>query len=140
MINLKPELNNHSLKQLLTYAIGPSLEGLTKSLEEYQTRTRLFLFGFQIDQKIVGCIGIEMPSEDMAIIRHIAVFPDSRERGIGSQMIEEIIREFSLKGINAETDSDAVGFYRHCDFQISSLGEKYPGVERFLCKWTSAEV
>jgi hypothetical protein len=30
-----------------------------------------------------------------------------------------------------ETDKDAVGFYSANDFVITSLGEKYPGIERF---------
>ena len=33
----------------------------------------------------------------------------------------------------AETDRDAVDFYRSCGFTIESLGEKYPRIERFLC-------
>ena len=33
--------------------------------------------------------------------------------------------------IVAETDKDAVGFYSAIDFTITSLGENYPGVERF---------
>lgn len=34
----------------------------------------------------------------------------------------------------AETDADAVGFYRHSGFEVMSLGEKYPGTERFSCR------
>lgn len=33
--------------------------------------------------------------------------------------------------VTAETDHDAVGFYRTYGFSIHSLGEKYAGVERF---------
>lgn len=34
------------------------------------------------------------------------------------------------EGITAETDHDAIAFYRRYGFEIQSLGEKYPGVER----------
>lgn len=37
--------------------------------------------------------------------------------------------------IVAETDDEAVDFYRRYGFFITSLGEKYPGVERFLCQY-----
>ncbi|WP_268921683.1 hypothetical protein [Metabacillus sediminilitoris] len=37
--------------------------------------------------------------------------------------------------ITAETDKEAVVFYRNYGFKITSLGEKYPGVERFLCEY-----
>ncbi|PFE51898.1 GNAT family N-acetyltransferase, partial [Bacillus cereus] len=38
-----------------------------------------------------------------------------------------------LTYIEAETDKEAVGFYKKCNFKIESLGEKYPGIERFYC-------
>ena len=36
----------------------------------------------------------------------------------------------------AETDKDAVDFYRKLGFSVTSLGEKYPGVERFHCEYS----
>ena len=39
-----------------------------------------------------------------------------------------------LTYIEAETDKEAVEFYKKIGFQVKSLGEKYPGIERFhLC-------
>ena len=40
---------------------------------------------------------------------------------------------FELNELNAETHRDAVDFYKRLGFDIESLGEKYPGVERFWC-------
>lgn len=34
--------------------------------------------------------------------------------------------------IVAETDIDSVGFYRQLGFVVTTLGEKYPGVEHVL--------
>jgi hypothetical protein len=31
-----------------------------------------------------------------------------------------------------------VHFYERCGFQAQSLGELYPGVERFACSWQAA--
>ncbi|MDN4071264.1 hypothetical protein NYE70_06050 [Paenibacillus sp. FSL R5-0407] len=47
--------------------------------------------------------------------------------------IEMINQENSIRRIDAETDMDAVDFYRKIGFQIIRLGEKYPGIERFKC-------
>ncbi len=33
----------------------------------------------------------------------------------------------------AETDRDTLNFYQKNGFVVISLGEKYPGVERFKC-------
>jgi hypothetical protein len=50
-------------------------------------------------------------------------------------MIAAACEQFNLKELAAETDQDAVAFYRRCGFQIDTLGEKYLGVERFRCTW-----
>jgi ribosomal protein S18 acetylase RimI-like enzyme len=34
----------------------------------------------------------------------------------------------------AETDNEAVEFYRATGFRVTSLGEKYPGVERYRAR------
>ncbi|QSF44504.1 GNAT family N-acetyltransferase [Paenibacillus tianjinensis] len=48
-------------------------------------------------------------------------------------MITEISKTAGIETITAETDHEAVGFYRNAGFAITSLGEQYPGVERFAC-------
>ncbi|MEG0573277.1 MAG: GNAT family N-acetyltransferase, partial [Enterococcus sp.] len=59
--------------------------------------------------------------------------PNHRGLGIGSKMISFILEKYSLTFMFAETDKDAVEFYGNYGFKITSLGEKYPGVERFRC-------
>lgn len=54
-------------------------------------------------------------------------------KGIALQMIKEIVRVYQLTYIEAETDDGAVEFYKRIGFQVKSLGEKYPGIERFHC-------
>ena len=67
-------------------------------------------------------------------IKHIAVSRNARGNGIGSKMIQFICKKYKLEFISAETDKDAVEFYQRYGFKITSLGEKYPGVERFWCE------
>ncbi|GAA0394735.1 hypothetical protein GCM10008933_26940 [Paenibacillus motobuensis] len=45
----------------------------------------------------------------------------------------EYMHSYHPAKIIAETDQDAIGFYSKIGFEIHSLGEKYPGVERFQC-------
>lgn len=49
-------------------------------------------------------------------------------------MIDELLMLEHLTELIAETDRDAVEFYRKYGFEIHSLGEKYPGVDRFHCR------
>ncbi|MDP2859713.1 MAG: hypothetical protein Q8P50_17310 [Bacillota bacterium] len=48
-------------------------------------------------------------------------------------MLRELATRHGYRRLYAETDGEAVGLYVKCGFRIESLGEKYPGVERFLC-------
>lgn len=91
------------------------------------------LYGYVLDGEIVGCIGIELLSQKRCEIKHIAVLPRHRNESIGSKMIDFILKQYSLDSVFAETDNDAVNFYKKYGFEIISLGEKYIGVERFQC-------
>ncbi len=88
---------------------------------------------FVKENNIIGCIGIEIISQNCEI-KHIAVSPNERGNGIGSKMINFLCKKYSLSHIFAETDTYAVKFYKKFGFKIISLGERYPGVERFLCE------
>lgn len=69
-------------------------------------------------------------------IKHIAVSPAYRGKGIGREMIRYVEEHHAFSSIYAETDQEAVLFYKNIGFHITSLGEKYPGVERFGCLLT----
>lgn len=51
-------------------------------------------------------------------------------------MIEQVVQDEGLCELEAETDLEAVDFYRKCGFTVATLGEKYPGVQRFSCRWS----
>ena len=80
-----------------------------------------------------GLIGFEAHSDETATIRHIAVDRSCQRTGIGRLMINAALEELGFRTLDAETSADAVGFYSSCGFNVKSLGEKYPGVERFEC-------
>ena len=48
-------------------------------------------------------------------------------------MVEAIREHFGSNEMAAETDAEAVGFYKRCGFRMQSLGEKYVDTERFWC-------
>lgn len=117
------------VKTLLSYATSK----VDSEYHLYIECPERVLYGYFIEQKIVGCIGIAKIESKQCELKHIAVSPAYRDKGIGREMVQYIKDHYSLSSICAETDQDAVNFYKNIGFQITSLGEKYPGVERFAC-------
>ncbi|MDN7228378.1 GNAT family N-acetyltransferase [Planococcus sp. N064] len=122
---------SQEIKSLLGYATSPGQA--EEAYEEYMAAANQRLYRFEIREDVVGCIGIHL-EEGQLKIRHIAVTPEARGQGIGGRMIEWIQTEHSPCVVVAETDRKAVEFYRKTGFTAISLGEKYPGVERFQCE------
>ncbi|WP_277584322.1 GNAT family N-acetyltransferase [Psychrobacillus antarcticus] len=131
MILINSETIHPQIEELLCLAV--SKEKVEMEYHSYLLKSNRMLYGMIKETDIVGCIGIEFVSPSICEIRHIAVDPDSRKQQIGSNMIYFIIEQFQLDSIFAETDKDAVNFYASIGFTVTSLGEKYLGVERFHC-------
>lgn len=81
----------------------------------------------------VALIGIRL-TQDEATILQIAVAPAHQGKSLGRKMIDHVLEHHPVRLLRAETDRDAVGFYRTLGFRVTPLGEKYPGVERFICQ------
>jgi ribosomal protein S18 acetylase RimI-like enzyme len=82
----------------------------------------------------IACVGLEPRGPDEAEIRSLAVLPRWRRRGLARALVFGASEQLGLRALEAETDADAVGFYRATGFEVESLGERDPGVERFRCR------
>lgn len=134
------EYKNHlapreQVKQLLSYAVGSATdEHLNNILEQVYARSDSKLYIFMANNDLaLGIVGFKRQGVSGEIL-HIAVDERKRNCGIGRRMIDELLLLENLTQLTAETDRDAVEFYRRYGFEIQSLGEKYPGVERFYCR------
>ena len=123
------------VKQLLSYAVGSATdEKLSNILEQVYLQGDSKLYGFiDKDGSALGIVGLKGEGASAEIL-HIAVDEHKRNCGIGRRIIDELLKLENLTELTAETDHDAVEFYRRYGFDIQSLGEKYPGVERFYCR------
>lgn len=122
------------IRELLSYAT--SKDRIEPEYEKYIRSPERELYGLELKGEMVGCIGLEFSNSHSCEIKHIAVSPMVRGSNIGSRMIKFVCHKHSLISIKAETDIEAVKFYEKNGFNITSLGEKYPGVERFFCEYT----
>ena len=139
LIDLESKLDDESIVQLLALSVGlPTPAKLAAVCREYRRHEDYRLLGYAEGAGILGCIGLALSRPGQGAVRHIAVAPDQRNRGVGRWMLKAAAQRLSLTRIEAETDNDAVGFYRSCGFQCESMGEPHPGIERCRCIWTES--
>ena len=119
---------------LLTVVTCDTPEKCDTLIALYGSDPNRTLIGYEEDGDPVACIGIETTAPGTAVIQQLVVARHARGKGLGSSLIRDTCQILALRRVTAETDRDAVEFYRRCGFKICSLGEKYPGVERFLCE------
>ena len=134
LVDIKPRLAQSEVRSLVALSVeSPTPEEIERVCSEYGSNGRMILLGVTHRSDVIGCIGIQLLGCGEARILHIAVLPDHRRRGIGRKMIEVSRAVFSLHKITAESDADAVGFFRACGFAIESPSERPAGPEKYLC-------
>lgn len=131
--NIKSQLHTAAVQELLAYAVYPDPENVRKVLEQYCTDDSLELYGLKKEDELIGLVGTSSADQGQLTVKHIAVQPEYRGQGYGRGLMLELIALLQPKTIAVETDEESVDFYRNIGFTIVSLGEKYPGVERFHC-------
>ena len=113
--------------------------------EKFSNKVDLFLndifvkiFACFEQDKIVGIMVVSFKEQKKIEIIGIAVDVSARGKGIGSYMINQVINNYGLLSVYAETDNDAVGFYRKNGFNIMEFSETYDGatVVRYKCELT----
>lgn len=132
LIDVIDKLDDEKIVELISYSIFPDDGELEETLHEYSANHHLELYAFEDDGLIIGIVGFEL-NYGILEIKHLAVHPLYRGVGFGRGIILELIELKNPNAIVAETDEEAVEFYRNVGFSIHSLDNIYPGIERFKC-------
>ena len=126
--------NLGDVKELLATAVGnPTPEKIEQLLDDYYASDDHTIFVATQSGKIIGVIGIDCTDKPHGFITHITVSPDMRKQDVGRHLINHTTAILELSDIRAETDQDAVGFYRSCGFETEEIESQYSGVRRFRC-------
>ncbi|EHQ59356.1 GNAT family acetyltransferase [Paenibacillus dendritiformis C454] len=131
-INVKSRLREAVIRDLIELCVFPDPDKVEAVLKKYEQNPGDELWGYESEGEVVGIIGVRKHGKEIEIL-HIAVHPKLRGAGFGRGMILELIHQEQPDVVKAETDEEAVDFYRNIGFVIESRGEVYPGVERFTC-------
>lgn len=132
--NIKGNLRDERVLRVLSAAqYMPTREKLCTLADRYEEDESIHVYAYAEDGVVGGVIVVKHLDGVAYEIISIAVDNARRGRGIGSELIAHAVKELKCLSLYAETDDDAVGFYRKNGFAITSLGEKYEGVIRYAC-------
>lgn len=121
------------LPTVIAPSIGNSTsdEKMQKILGGYEEPGHYLVGSFEAN-RLIGVVGLEIQGKT-GIIKHIAVLPTYRLQGIGKALIKHVIDHFFLKTLHAETDEDAVDFYRKLKFACQPFEGLYG--KRYQCNY-----
>jgi N-acetylglutamate synthase-like GNAT family acetyltransferase len=130
LVDLRGRADEPRTRTLLlsAHASGPSLSAALKRYHD----GRWTLIGWEDDGRVVACIGVERAESGDVVVRSIAVAQDRREQGLGRSLVDALAAVVNARQLVAETDDDAVGFYRRCGFSIEETGLE-AGRVRYRC-------
>lgn len=141
-MDVSKRLNDPAIVQLLASSLQEDADRLEAAVLAYRNNPHLRLYGIESEGEVIGVIGyrhVEPPDSGVIAIEHLAVRPDCRGGGYGRGLILELIARENPQSLVAETDEEAVEFYRHIGFTIESLGEPDGIMEMFRCSYSTVE-
>ena len=112
---------------------NPTFDKFKLKTEQMQNDSSVCVYGYFLNDKIIGVISTQETDKTVEIIG-IAVDTKERHSGIGTKLID-YLKDKSLKPITAETDIDAVIFYKKCGFDIEEkiVSKSNISYNRYLC-------
>ena len=114
----------------------PTEEKFNKKVELFLNDHSVKIFACFEQDTMMGVMVVSFTEERKIEIIGIAVNATARRKGIGSYMIDQVVSDYGLLSVYAETDHDAVGFYRNNGFRITEFTETYDTetVVRYKCE------
>lgn len=114
----------------------PSEEKFNQKIDAFLCDNSVKIFACFNRDKLVGVMAVSFLEQRSIEILGIAVDISFRGKGFGSYMINQIIHDYVLISVYAETDSDAIAFYRKNGFSVTEFSEIYGGeiVVRYKCE------
>jgi inorganic pyrophosphatase len=111
----------------------PTEENVKKILTEYEKDKEKTLYGYYLNKKLVGTIGIRTNVENIEIL-HFGIHPEYRGKGLGTELMNFIKKENRTMVLN--TDDDAIGFYKKYGYKYTEYYEEKYKKRRYSCKYS----
>lgn len=109
---------------------NPTKENVKNVLLEYEKDNKKTLYGYFLDEKLTGIIGVKRNSDDIEIL-HFGVHPEYRGKHLGTELMDYIKKEKKTMILN--TDDDAIEFYKGYGYKYMEYYEEKYKVKRYNC-------
>ena len=103
----------------------PTFEDFVVQMEEYISDSSVKIFVCENEGEKAGILVLKEDGSEAEILG-IAVRNDQRKKGLGRDMVYQVMEAEHLKRITAQTDDDAIGFYRSSGFEAERVVIEYP--------------
>ena len=131
--NVKASLFDPEVLTLLAPSVyNPTPERLKHRAKEYAADSNVKAYACKNSEKYIGIVVFVMENGTAEIL-DIAVKPEYRKHGIGKSLIDFIFTQFPIDNITAETDDEAVEFYKKCGFALTPTAA-VEDTARYFCK------
>ena len=119
------------LKLLAPSVYNPTEERLLNRAKKYQEDENTNIYAYKDNCEYKGIVIFKI-ANNSATILDIAVKPEYQGQGIGSILIDFIFNQFEVDNITAETDDDAIGFYKKYGFTVADTKVEFD-TKRYTC-------
>lgn len=132
--NHKKIIENEDIKRIISYAMFNPTEGRIKSaVESVYGKQQGKFYVAEENETIIGIIGVRRVDNAYVEIMHIAVDEGHRMKDVARKMIRYVDDSERVDEIIAETDDDAVNFYKKLGFKVKKHEDKFTGAIRYSC-------
>ena len=134
--DVKTDLSASPYQEILALSVyNPTEERLQNRIQAYRKDSRVLAFGLSKQDVPLGLLILREQDTGKYEILDFAVKKNRQREGLGSFMLDSFRNAFPVKELTAETDDEAVEFYRKYGFAIQPLGDIYQsGIKRYLCR------
>ena len=130
--DIKEIITEPDILKLLTPSVfNPTEERLLNRAKKYGEDENTDIYAYKDNGEHKGIVVFKTQNSSAAIL-DIAVKPDYQCQGIGSKLIDFIFNSFNVNNITAETDDDAIGFYKKYGFIVADTKVKFD-TKRYTC-------